>query len=124
MSGFAVRNDGASGFRAVNSIDELYLYEVFSLLEPSVMASQPPTIEELSASAKNQRDKLLAIAANRMGPLQDAVDSGRANDEELTRLALWKDYRIDLNRIETQEMFPAEVQWPVSPDDAFEMLLK
>ena len=86
MSGFAVRNDGASGFRAVNSIDELYLYEVFSLLEPSVMASQPPTIEELSASAKNQRDKLLAIAANRMGPLQDAVDSGRANDEELTRL--------------------------------------
>lgn len=116
MSGFAVRNDGELGWRSITSIGELFPGEVFSAVEPLLPSLPEPSIEELSAKAREQRDSLLAVAANRMGPLQDAVDTGRATDEEVTRLAMWKGYRIDLNRIETQESFPVDIQWPESPD--------
>ena len=114
--GFAVRND-KQGCRSVSGVGEVGPDEFFSLeimLDPVPL---PPTAEELAALAKEQRDKLLAIAANRMGPLQDAVDTDQATADEAARLVLWKRYRIDLNRIEGQETFPAAVAWPVSPDE-------
>lgn len=117
MSGFAVRNDGEYGYRAVGGAGELFDNEVFSWVEPPPLLPPAPSFEDLAAEAKAQRDKLLAIAANRMGPLQDAVDIGRATDEEVARLTAWKGYRIDLNRIEQQAGFPAEIQWPLSPDE-------
>lgn len=117
MSGFAVRNDGELGWRAITSIEELFPNEVFSAVEPLPASEPQPGIEELSAKAREQRDKLLTIAANRMGPLQDAVDIGRATDGDVAQLTLWKGYRVDLNRIEQQEGFPAEIQWPLSPDE-------
>ncbi|WP_168232302.1 tail fiber assembly protein [Pseudomonas veronii] len=118
MSGFAVRDDGDLGWRSIASIDELFPNEVFSAVEPLPASPPEPSVEELSATAKEQRDKLLAVAANRMGPLQDAVDTGRATNEEVAQLAAWKGYRIDLNRIEQQEGFPAEILWPLSPDES------
>lgn len=117
MTGFAVRNDGTPGWRAVSGIEELYSTEVFSAVEPPKTEAPPPSSEELIAEAKVQRDKLLAIAANRMGPLQDAVDLGRATDAEVALLTQWKGYRVDLNRVEEQESFPVEIHWPLSPDD-------
>lgn len=117
MSGFAVRNDGEMGMRAVGGPDELFENEVFSKAEPPPFTPPPPSSEDLAAEAKTQRDKLLAVAANRMGPLQDAVDTGRATDDEIALLTLWKGYRIDLNRIEQQEGFPSEIRWPLSPDE-------
>lgn len=117
MSGFAVRNDEEFGWRSVGGPDELFANEVFSKTAPPPFLPPPPSFEDLAAEAKAQRDKLLAVAANRMGPLQDAVDIGRATDEEVARLTAWKGYRIDLNRIEQQAGFPAEIQWPLSPDE-------
>lgn len=117
MSGFAVRNDGVFGFRSVGGIDELFPNEVFSTVEPPAFSPSPPSAEVLAERAKEQRDKLLTAAANRMGPLQDAVDIGRATDGDVAPLTLWKGYRVDLNRIEQQEGFPAEIQWPLSPDE-------
>lgn len=111
MSGFAVRNDGVFGFRSVGGPDELFPHEVFSEVEP------PAVTPALALEAKAKRDQLLAIAANRMGPLQDAADIGLATDEEVERLTAWKGYRIDLNRIEQQAGFPTEIQWPLSPDE-------
>lgn len=116
MSGFAVRNDEEFGWRSVGGPDELFANEVFSKTAPPPFLPPPPSFEDLAAEAKAQRDKLLAVAANRMGPLQDAVDIGRATDEEVARLTAWKGYRIDLNRIEQQAGFPVEIQWPESPD--------
>lgn len=113
---YAVRND-KQGWRAVSGPDEVDAGEWFSIDEPPAPVPTPPTAEELAALAKEQRDKLLAIAANRMGPLQDAVDTDQATADEAARLVLWKRYRIDLNRIEEQETFPAAVAWPVSPDE-------
>lgn len=118
MSGFAVRNDGEPGWRSVSNITELFTYEVFSEVEPPATVPPPPSANELSVEAKAARDKLLAVAANRMGPLQDAVDIGRATDADVDRLNLWKGYRVDLNQIEEQAGFPHEILWPLSPDES------
>ena len=114
--GFAVRND-KQGCRAVSGADEVGPDELFSTEILPDPVPVPPTAEELATTAKEKRDQLLATAANRMGPLQDAVDTGQATDKEASRLVLWKGYRIDLNRIEAQETFPNNIQWPVSPDE-------
>lgn len=114
--GFAVRND-KKGCRAVSGGDGVGADEFFSVEILPDPVPLPPTDEELAAEAKEKRDRLLANAANRMGPLQDAVDTGQATDDEAARLVLWKLYRIDLNRIEAQETFPSTIDWPVSPDE-------
>lgn len=74
-----------------------------------------PTPEELAAAALVRRDELLAIAALRIAPLQDAVDIDRASDAEVAALKAWKNYRVDLNRIEQQSGFPASIEWPIEP---------
>lgn len=118
--GWAVKND-LSGTRSFDSehntlLDDEYFVDINDGPEPEIVPPTPSN-EQLSAQAKEQRDKLLAIAGNRMGPLQDAVDIDRATDDELARLLLWKGYRIDLNRIEQQEGFPIDIDWPLSPDE-------
>lgn len=113
---FAVRNDGTAGWRAVDNISELMTNEVFTDKQPANVSVAQFSVEELSAQIKAQRDQLLAIAGNRMGPLQDAVDTENATEEEVESLLRWKRYRIALNRIEKQEKFPVDVEWPMSPD--------
>lgn len=71
----------------------------------------------LAQEASATRSKLLADAAVRMGPLQDAVDIGEASDAEKDLLLSWKRYRVYLNRIELQEGFPKTIVWPQSPDE-------
>jgi hypothetical protein len=62
------------------------------------------------------RDGFLYEAGLRIAPLQDAVDLNKATPEEQSTLLLWKDYRIDLNRIEDQEGFPSDIEWPTAPE--------
>lgn len=114
---YAVRND-KQGWRAVSGPGDAGSDEWYSAGTPPDPVPLPPTAEELAAQARVRRDQRLAIAANRMGPLQDAVDTDQATNEEAGRLALWKRYRIELNRIEAQESFPTAIDWPVSPDAA------
>lgn len=52
--------------------------------------------------------------ANRIiAPLQDAVDINIATDEEITRLAEWKRYRVELSRIDIKQA--QNIAWPVKP---------
>jgi len=115
MSGYAVRNDG-QGWRAVDGKDDVGVDEWYCLDNPPDPVSLPLSFKELEMKAKDERDKLLSIAANRIGPLQDAVDTDSATVDELEYLKLWKLYRIALNRIQQQPTFPIDVDWPVSPD--------
>lgn len=78
---------------------------------PAVPAPLPPTAEQ----ALMQRDSLLAVAALRIAPLQDAVDLDVETGDEVAMLTEWKQYRVDLNRIEQQAGFPADIDWPVAP---------
>lgn len=72
--------------------------------------------EALTRQALEERDSLLAIAAIRIAPLQDAVDLEKATGDEKAALLKWKGYRVDLNRIEEQEGFPLEFDWPTQPE--------
>ena len=74
-----------------------------------------PTPEEELASALAKRDNLLSVAAIRIAPLQDAVDLEEATAAEVALLKKWKQYRVAVNRIDQQEGFPSDVQWPVEP---------
>jgi hypothetical protein len=85
-----------------------YGAEVFS-------APPPPTTEQLGIWALEQRRGLMIWATQQMGPLQDAVDLDEATPDEVASLKTWKQYRVSLNRIELQEGWPQEIQWPVAP---------
>lgn len=115
MSGFAVRNDG-EGWVSVGGPDDVGPDAWYSPKQPPPTYPRPPTREESAESVRESRDLLLSMAANRMGPLRDAVDTDSATTEEVERLKRWQLYRIALNRIEQQEGFPTDIQWPESPE--------
>lgn len=62
-----------------------------------------------------QRDALLRDAILRIAPLQYAEDIGDASHEEQLQLLEWKLYSVELNRLEQQANFPAEIDWPQVP---------
>jgi len=82
---------------------------------PVLVSAPSLTPAELVAIAQARRDELLATAALRIAPLQDAVDIELASDAEASALKAWKLYRVYLNRIELQDDFPAEIEWPIAP---------
>lgn len=73
----------------------------------------PPDTTLMDANAK--RDDLLALAGLRVAPLQDAVDLGAATATDIANLKLWKQYRVDVNRVSGQAGFPTIVNWPQVP---------
>lgn len=52
-------------------------------------------------------------ASRLMAPLQDAVDIGKATQEEIALLNEWKGYRVMLNRIDTTKA--PDIDWPEKP---------
>lgn len=82
---------------------------------PVAIDRLPPTVEQLTLIAEKTRDSLLATAAIRIAPLQDAVDLGMATSAEQAALTAWKQYRVVLNRITQQAGFPAAIEWPEMP---------
>ncbi|QXI29778.1 tail fiber assembly protein [Pseudomonas vanderleydeniana] len=114
MSGFAVRNDG-QGWRSVDGQEDILPNEWYTKENPPDPVPLPPTREELIEQVNAKRDSLLATAANRMGPLQDAVDLDEATSVEVSQLKSWKQYRVALNRVEQQENFPVDIAWPELP---------
>lgn len=70
----------------------------------------------LVRDAQAKRSSLLAAAAVRIGPLQDAIDLDDSSDAERELLTALKRYRVALNRIELQEGFPKNIAWPQMPE--------
>lgn len=70
-------------------------------------------VQETMESAVNKKSSLLAVAAAVIAPLQDAADIGIATDDELTRLLVWKKYRVLLSRIDVSKA--PEIEWPEVP---------
>lgn len=68
------------------------------------------TPEELQEQAEDLRGRLLAEAAKKIAPLQDAVDLDVATRGERDRLLAWKKYRVSLNRVD-----PIKPKWPEKP---------
>jgi len=93
------------GVVQIKDDDERYL----ELLNPK------PTLEQVLASARAERDRLVAYATLKINPLQDAVDIDEATGEDLILLMGWKKYRSDLGKAEGRPGWPASTQWPSPP---------
>ena len=88
----------------------------FKVAPPLVPEPEPePTLGELTAIANGRRDYLLKLAAFRIAPLQDAIDLDSATDVDKANLKLWKQYRVDVNRVPDQAGFPTTIDWPAQP---------
>jgi hypothetical protein len=84
--------------------------------EPNPPEREPPPVPvPTAAEMLAQRDALLAQAALRIAPLEDAIDLDLETPEDIEALTAWKQYRVELNRIEQQAGFPDAIEWPVAP---------
>lgn len=63
--------------------------------------------------ATQQKESLLALAASKIAPLQDAVDLDIATEAEAALLLAWKKYRVLLNRINPNDT--SDIKWPEQP---------
>lgn len=113
---------GTVPFTAASQDDTDYGPELFARAVAGefgeIAAYAPPafTDEQLSAIAVARRDELLADAAIRIAPLQDAVELEEASAQEQSLLKAWKAYRVALNRIEQQSGYPQDIRWPEAPE--------
>ncbi|AZC22919.1 tail fiber assembly protein [Pseudomonas sessilinigenes] len=113
---YAVRKDG-QGFRAIDGPEDIESHETYYEGVPPTPIALPLSAGEAANRAREAREQLLSVAANRMGPLQDAVERNKATPDEVRMLDMWKDYRIELNRIELQQGFPSSIVWPPVPGE-------
>lgn len=74
------------------------------------------TNQEASEIAVIESDRLLATAALRIAPLQDAVDMGKATPEKQELLKKWKEYRISVGDVKSQAGYPQNINWPDTPE--------
>lgn len=73
------------------------------------------TREQMIVKAELLKERLLTSAANSIAPLQDAVDLDIATEAEIVALALWKKYRVMVNRVNPENA--PDISWPEEPDD-------
>lgn len=87
----------------VDDTDQRLLDRLKSMEMPSLTQRQ---------LAGTERDRLLAIAALVIAPLQDAVDLNDATAAETAQLKRWKQYRVEVNRVDLSDV---PVVWPDQP---------
>nr|ELR5199767.1 tail fiber assembly protein [Providencia rettgeri] len=88
-----------------DTVTEISFTEASRLTQPSPL--------ELISNAESVKQSLLFEATNAIAPYQDAIDLGIATDKELKQLNAWKQYRVDLNRIDTSAA--PDIAWPEKP---------
>lgn len=64
-------------------------------------------------AAAQKKSVSRSSADNEIAWLQDAVDAGIATNEEISLLAAWKTYRVQLMRVDTTKA--PDVEWPPLP---------
>ncbi|HDI3034378.1 tail fiber assembly protein [Cronobacter sp. EKM101R] len=65
------------------------------------------------SEASNQKNSMLTYAAERIAPLQDAVELGIATETEIADLAAWRRYRVLLHRVNPSDA--PDIDWPARP---------
>lgn len=78
--------------------------------------TDPPVLsqEQQLLIATNNKILLMSKASDAIGPLQDAVDLGVSTAKEDKSLKSWKQYRVDLNRLDISAA--PDIQWPQLPE--------
>lgn len=72
-------------------------------------------LSALTSAAASEIQRLQHVVADKIAPLQDAVDLGIATTDEIALLTAWKTYRVAVNRVPTQSNYPLTIDWPDQP---------
>lgn len=81
---------------------------------PAWMDIPKPTPEQARSQAMYRKKNSMAEASAIITPLQDALDTGIATEDETRRLTTWKTYRALLGRINPEDA--PEIKWPNRPE--------
>lgn len=89
---------------------ELYAEAISGKFGPiaAYVPPPPPSVEQIAAGARNERDRLLAESDKYVLPDRWAMMTPEQQ-------AAWSAYRQALRDITTQPGFPTEINWPVKP---------
>ncbi|WP_272529202.1 tail fiber assembly protein [Providencia sp. PROV190] len=93
--------------------DNLKSMKKMTAKEVDMHLNPPIPKERLIAEAVQKKQLLLAEANNAIAPLQDAVDFSMATEQEKKQLQIWKEYRINLSRVDVS--IAPDIEWPQSP---------
>ncbi|HEM8290997.1 TPA: tail fiber assembly protein [Providencia stuartii] len=115
MKYYKDKNNEVYAYESDGSQDAFIADDLVLIAEQEALAitNPPPTKDQLIAEAEYQKQALLNEATAAIAPLQDAVDLGIATDEEREQLRVWKEYRVQVNRVDVG--LGMNVNWPVSP---------
>lgn len=78
----------------------------------SVPTINPPTLKELWIKAMIQRDDLLRSANEATAGMADAFIAGLLGSDDTAKFRAYATYKLELNKIDTQPGFPADIDWP------------
>lgn len=92
----------------LKSLTKMSKKEIESHINPK------PTKEQLVIKAESEKASLIAEATIKISPLQDAVDIGNATDSEISMLRSWKEYRVNVNRVDSS--LSPDIEWPQKPE--------
>lgn len=114
MKYYKNRNNEIYAYESDGSQDEFIADDLALISEQEALAitNPPPSKGQLISEAEYQKQALLNEATAAIAPLQDAVDLGIATDEEREQLRTWKEYRVQVNRVDVG--LGMSVNWPVS----------
>ena len=91
-----------------------YIYDGKSFSRPPLTDEEQAIIDKQNIeSVSAMKQTLMDEASLKISILQDAVDLEMATDDEKTRLAAWKKYRVLLNRVDTSTA--PDIKWPEKP---------
>lgn len=90
-------------------------YPKWDATSGSWITDETVKLSALTSAAASEIQRLQYVAADKIAPLQDAVDLGIATTEETASLTKWKTYRVLVNRVSMQSGYPASIDWPQTP---------
>lgn len=83
------------------------------IFDGKIITEKVMTEAEETAEIERVRAVKIAEATIKIAPLQDAVELGRASEEDRARLIAWKNHRVDLNQLDISQ--PGKIVWPEPP---------
>lgn len=111
---YAYEADGSQDEYIISGLAMVEGDELQRILDEKAKA-QEPSPEQLRRSVMQRRDELLLSAGLRIAPLQDAIDLGKDTAGTKEELKLWKQYRIDVDRVSREYDPLKSIKWPELP---------
>lgn len=99
----------------VDLVHSITLHIAVDGLPPVVVPELLPKEPDVLETSLSELARLRALADYAIGPYQDAADIGVATPEETKKLAAWKLFRVELNRVPDQPGYPTDITWPELP---------